>query len=488
MFRFLIGILGSRSQATLKKTSVLVTSRRQLRPTFELLESREVPSTVMVRDIYAGGNGSSPGELVNMNGKVFFTADDGLRGRELWRSDGTPAGTVMIKDIYTGSASSAPKNLTVVGNVLYFTADDGLRGRELWRSDGTPAGTLIVKDINPGAASSNPSELTAFQGSVYFAATHVLTGRELWRSNGLSDGTKIVRDINLGVASSEPAFLTAGKRQLFFRANDGFIGAELWCTDPVAGTTLVKDIRPGTASSNPFNLTKVGGVVFFGANDGSSGAELWRSDGTRAGTSLVKDINPGPDDSLKESPTDLMANLNGQLVFSASDGFLGKELWRSNGTSAGTFLIKDIYAGSGDSNPTAQQHPLPERRNLILNGVLYFGADDGNFGGELWRTDGSLTGTYLVRDINAGAASGLIGNQLIGAVYQSKIYFAASNGANSFNVELWCSDGTPLGTKLKQDINSGGGASSPKEFVVSNKVLFFAANNGLLGRELWRTS
>ena len=94
---------------------------------------------------------ATPYALTDVGGTLFFTADDGTHGRELWTSDGTEAGTVLVKDIHPGDRCGLPGFLTDVGGTLFFTADDGIHGRELWTSDGTEAGTVLVKDIHPAA-------------------------------------------------------------------------------------------------------------------------------------------------------------------------------------------------------------------------------------------------------------------------------------------------------------------------------------------------
>ena len=103
----------------------------------------------MVKDIDPGSAGSIPQDLTKVNGTLYFTANDGAHGIELWKSDGTAAGTVMVKDIGHGSTDS-PTSLTNVNGTLYFAADDGVHGAELWKSDGTAAGTVMVEDIDPG--------------------------------------------------------------------------------------------------------------------------------------------------------------------------------------------------------------------------------------------------------------------------------------------------------------------------------------------------
>ena len=138
----------------------------------EALEDRITLSLTpqMVLDINANTLSSNPSAIVAIGSTAYFTADDGVHGVELWKSDGTAAGTVLVKDINPGSAGSEPSNLTNVNGTLFFAADDGANGPELWKSDGTAAGTVLVKDINPGSAGSGPYFLTNVNGTLFFTA------------------------------------------------------------------------------------------------------------------------------------------------------------------------------------------------------------------------------------------------------------------------------------------------------------------------------
>ena len=160
----------------------------------------------------------------------------------------------MLSDINPGSVGGLPQDLTVVGSQVFFSANDGSHGRELWVTSGPGTfETFQVDDINPGSASSNPENLTAFDGLLFFTANDGTHGTQLWESDGTAADTFMVKDINPS-GSSNPANLTVVGSTLYFTANDGTHGTELWSTTGSAGdfvTTLVKDINPGAEGSAP---------------------------------------------------------------------------------------------------------------------------------------------------------------------------------------------------------------------------------------------
>ncbi len=394
--------------------------------------------TQLVRDVVVGAAGSAPTNLTDLNGALFFTVDDGFRGNELWTSDGTKDGTRLVKDINPGFPdpfsptpdSSFPTNLTAAGNTLFFEADDGVNGIQLWKSDGTENGTALVKIINPSGVST--TDLTAVGSTLFFTADDGTNGLELWKSQGTAFTTEMVADINPSGSSiprdlidiggtllfsatdefgdeelysssgafssvtkidvntsgsSFPARLTNANGTLLFAASDAD-GAELWKTEaPYTSATQVTDIASGAGSSQPRDLVLVGSTVFFTADDGSSGRELWKSESPYSTAVKVTDINSNPGGS---NPTDLIA-LNGQLLFTADDGVTGRELWVSDGTSGGTMLLSDINPLAAGSTPTG---------HVNVDGRTFFIADNGINANQLWSTDGRPENTLPVADIS----------------------------------------------------------------------------------------
>lgn len=228
-----------------------------------------------------------------------------------------------------------------------------------------------------------------------------------------------------------------------------------------AEVALVKDIQPLTGSSTPQSIVNVNGTLYFSATDTAGGTELWKSDGSEAGTVRVKDIFPG----VSHSQPRFLTNVNGTLFFTArSASGTDFELWKSDGTAAGTVLVKDIRAGSAGSDP---------RYLTNVNGTLYFRANDGVNGVELWKSDGTSAGTVLVKDINSGTYSA---NPSYLTNVGGTLYFRAADAGGP---ELWKSDGTSAGTVRVKDIVAGAVGSQPRELVNAGGTLFFVAGNAL---------
>jgi len=446
-------------------------------------------SVALVKDINPGAGNSQPQLLTNVNGTVYFIASTAGAGQELWKTDGTDAGTAMVADINSGPANSSPRYLTNVSGILFFVADDGAHGRELWAVDnraGTGASAAyLVKDINP-YGNSMPSNLTAVNGTLFFQAENGVNGYELFRSDGTSGGTTMVinADADPGVglphiADFGPIFLAAVNGVLYYRyavvidgvytsalwRSDGTesgtsqvklaevngltnvngklmywekaaaSGWEPWIYDGASAPTILKDINPGATGSDPWWPTyNVNGTLFFLANDGAHGTELWKSNGTSAGTVMVKDITPGAAGSYFGYP---MIGIGNTLYFDVNNyGVTGTELWKSDGTAAGTVMVKDINAGPNDSSPSQFAN---------VNGVLYFFAMDSVvYGFEPWKSDGTAAGTVRIEDVNPGAGNsyGLYMDRDDVATVGTTIFFPGTDGGPA-GVELWKIDTAP---------------------------------------------
>jgi ELWxxDGT repeat protein len=443
--------------------------------------------TSMVADIAPGVSDSSPAFL-EAGGILYLSADDGVHGRELWRTDGTAAGTQLVADIQPGPVGSDPSLWLATGGKLLLNADDGVHGREPWLSDGTAGGTTLLLDVQPGAGGSstafpayNTFEKDAVAlggGSFLFNADDGVHGIEPWVSDGTPGGTSLFLDINPGSAPSYPhGFFHLGSRCLF-GADDGTHGSELWSTDGTpGGTSLLKDLDPGSGNGNVRAMAAVGGEVFFAGFDGTPGLafQLWKTDGTAAGTVRV---TSGPEPSLSPFFLSVIQPFNGGVLFFGQDAAHGIELWKSDGTAAGTVLVKDVEPGAGGSIGYG------DLNIAAAGGTAYFRGTTLAHGSELWKTDGTAAGTAEVKDVQALASSIHVFNGSSAGNFQplaGKLLFGADDGATG--VEPWISDGTPAGTSQLADLTPGPDWSSLVFSLPAGGTQVIGAYGGLLATD-----
>jgi len=259
----------------------------------------------------------------------------------------------LIQDINPGEQDGRPDRFIEYNGQLIFRATTEDSGAELWISDGTEDGTRLLKDINPdsdfSAGNSNPGNFIEFDGRVFFSARAPGSGTELWVTDGTEDGTQLFKDIQEGEDNGAPRDFVIFQGQLWFTATTEAESSELWVSDGTeAGTELFLDINPGSGVGNPnFKyVTTEGGLMFFNARTPDAGTELWLSDGTVVGTQLLKDIDPGSGNSFPSRFTSV-----GNTVFFRAADSLGRELWKTDGTEAGTQLAIDFREGEENSNP-----------------------------------------------------------------------------------------------------------------------------------------
>jgi ELWxxDGT repeat protein len=463
--------------------------------------------------------------------KVVYIADDGVNGPQLWSSDGTLANTVRLTSATAPpTAFQVASPLSVIGGIAYFAISDGASSTtsSVWRTDGTVAGTQrvgglpsidvgevgatrIAGDANtiyfgiyptlgapasvyrylPASNTSNlakaglqltgTDEFAFNNGLLFFSVNDPTIGDEPWVSNGTAAGTRLIEDINPQLAdngSSPDSFVNFGGR-LAFAADDGAAGRELWISDGTAGgTTLLADINPGAASSDPNHLFTANGALYFFATDASGSSKFMRLAGVGASVQVLATLSPQATNVSSYCGSDGAVAIGAKIYFAANDGQSGLELWTSDGTVQGTHRVADIAAGPADAYPCYL---------TALNGRVYFSAI-GPQGNELWSSDGTSAGTVQVADIAPGIASS---NPYDLMVLNGELYFAADDVLHG--IELWKSDGSAAGTALAADTVPGANGSGPSlQGILNGRLLLqiflaSAAHPGSYVSELWNS-
>jgi trimeric autotransporter adhesin len=471
-----------------------------------------VAGTSLVKIIRPGYN-ARIAKITAVNDVVFFEAFDAAHGTELWKSDGTAAGTQLVKDITPGPASATREGgvhinhfESVNGKLFFIAVADYFY--ELWVSDGTTEGTFAIEVIDYYSLGKFDAGFAKINGEAYFVAMEFWSSDlSLFKTDGLSativkpDLAFCACEIVTGPTPDPPAphFVAVNDEHYFFA------GSQYWKTNGTAeGTVLIRDLTFG-AGTRAEQLTDLNGTLLFRLEEFGAGPYgLWKTNGTPESTSMIAGIwaeglrrvnelayfgassgdEPRPTPHRTDGTAEGTIALNTGLIwpsrFTASRGLAffhaqgpnGSELYKSDGTPAGTVLVKDINPGADHGHPL----DLTDVAN-----TLFFSAETVEHGRELWKSDGTEAGTTLVKDIAPGSASSDIRYALN---YQGQLYFQANDQVNG--LEFWRSNGTAEGTvritSLGAEVKDAGPLRPTNGF-----LLFFTLNES--GNvSLWRTS
>ncbi len=396
---------------------------------------------------FSHGASSDPTLFVPFGNEVRFQTCDRYPA-QVWASDGTAGGTFPLTG-ETLSSFCAP--LAKLGGAVYFIGVDQEQSFEVWRSDGAPGDAFPITRLAPDRTILSLG--TAGDRLVLFIQDIASGTTELWTSDGTEVGTVKVTD----PPDLAPSFIAAppGGRpgEFFFQATDAEGVNTFWFSDGTAGGTrrLVGFFSPDLTFTG---FTRFNGAVYFSPGGGG----LWKTDGTAAGTRQV----------LQDTIPEIVTFAGSLFLFDQS----AQTLLRSDGSAAGTNFIANLS--------DAQSLNAVDPRPTVAGGVLYFVSIDADHGAELWRTDGTRAGSRIVADISPGTGSSFpAGLTAAGGL----LYFTANDGEHGR--ELWVTDGTEAGTRMVADIAAGPGSSSPIELTVAGDHLFFNADDGFTGRELW---
>jgi ELWxxDGT repeat protein len=398
--------------------------------------SLAAPAVHLVADINqtvaagAAANGdSNPNEFVEFNGRMVFAADDGVHGRELWKTDGTAAGTQMLVDIVPGlHQGSNPTHLFVANGALYFFVTD-LQGQyHFMRLSADESSLAVLADIEPSACTApvfldDKVFFTGGAGVIRNGTTGFEQG--VWTTDGTADGTYRI-ELFTGVSTNSCGLVAFNNKLAWFS------GGDIWTSDGTReGTHLFVQ---GSAAADPVDSAFVSnGVIYYHGGSFIQGlGGIFRSDGTAAGTlQLFAFAEPGP---FGSADVELFGVTNGLImvfegIYSINPSLSIVALSASDGT-VGNVTRLQAYAGS----------------EFVTSSKTYFAGSSADTGIEPWVTDGTAAGTHILRDIVPGGNSSITWF----ADYHGTTLISLSTPAGG--QQLWQTDGTSDGTRLISNI------------------------------------
>lgn len=429
-------------------------------------------SLTLVADINPGDASSWIGAFEEFNGEFYFIAS-GDYGRELYKLDASDSVSLVADIAPDGDAFiHGFESFFEFKGELYFVAFHDHYGHELWKTDGTEFGTVLVKDAVPGPDSLTELGWVGWQhvaGDVLFfiVSDDGTAPFELWGTNGTDDGTQqVLSDTFKEVKES----FQVGSNHYLHLA--GYVGGN---APDIKTTSLVKITDGNIANAEiilddvEHNVVCTESALALCVVDYDSALWVLSEDGQLEHFAAASDMY-------------LLAAVNDKVLFSAKDPVHGQEIWVTDGSAVGTYLLKDIYEGADSSN-----HRNGAGHNFFaeLPGKVIFYANDGVTGEDLWVSDGTAAGTGLLKDfVEIPAFHFFLGDDYIPTNIDNNLYFIANDGSKE---ELWVTDGSTQGTVLVGPTMDFNNPILPQEDLIGfNGDIYYQVYTSTYGTELWK--
>jgi ELWxxDGT repeat protein len=348
-------------------------------------------SSISQLTAFSGPTAGFIGKGILIGAKFFFVAIDNSYAQQLWTTDGTASHTYQINSTIYG-ATYDPHGFVQAKDLVFYLSN-GL----LWTIDPkTDVISTVSTSDTPGFGPPNVLESAnplVVQSDVLFIDFD-LAQLALWRSDGTATGTYAIANITPGLPtfneSSFPVFEKIGTRAVYI-ADDGVHGPQLWSSDGTAGNTkrLTDATEPTNASFQiAIPLQAFGDVGYFMISDGAKTTtwSLWCTDGTRGGTYRVPGVR-SVDQS--EAGNVLIAGGVGAIYISAPDP--------ANVDAA--LYYYDKAQGKSTLLKSGLQNIYNSAMFFFDGSFLYFSENDSRFGDQPWVSNGTASGTHLLKDI-----------------------------------------------------------------------------------------
>lgn len=436
-------------------------------------------------------NGNPGGPIVNgytgmqivVGSTLYFSANDGIHGTELWAYDMTTDTTRMIADINSGADASYPGYWLVLeyDNVIYFDASDLSHGRELWAHDTVDGSTWLVANLNEDQYGSNPGDdiEIVYGDTIYFSAFTINYSTEMWAHRPANNSTWLVEDIHHGSSSNAGWFMHFVYNDLlYFTARDMANVHDLWAHNQSNGSTWKVasfGMAPWTNPGNYFEFL-IGDVLYFDADNEINGRELMAYNLKTDTYWVVEDIVPGQTSSNPGIHISLL--VGDTIYFDTEDQYL-----YAHSTSNHTTWVVHQFTSAMPQNSV---------KPVVIGSEFFFKLEDGTTHVELWAHNTENQSTWMVKRFAAPSSTTTLDIGTIESV-NGILYFDATT--EGYGRELWAHNPMDGSTWLVANIHQANsmtgtpdGNSSPgfSLSLVHNGYYFFSANDSEYGIELWK--